>query len=54
MSDDEFKKQRDGYVVKRIEIPKMMKYQGNVFWSEIDSHQFCFDRRKILRRHEEK
>ena len=48
MSDEEFKEQRNAYIVKNIEIPKMMQYQANRFWSEISLHQFCFDRRMIV------
>ncbi|CAF1145140.1 unnamed protein product [Adineta steineri] len=44
MPDDVFKKQREGYIVKKVEIPKSMHSQGNIFWNEITSHQFCFDR----------
>lgn len=46
MSDDAFKKQREGYMVKKVEVPKKMRSQGHKFWSEITNHQFCFDRRK--------
>ncbi|CAF3897878.1 unnamed protein product [Rotaria sordida] len=44
MSDELFKKQREGYIVKKVEIPKNMHDQGNQFWNEIISHQFYFDR----------
>jgi len=46
MSDELFKKQREGYIVKKVEVPKNMHGQGNQFWNEIINHQFCFDRRK--------
>ncbi len=46
MPDDLFEKQREGYMVKKVEVPKKMQSQGNEFWDEISSHQFCFDRRK--------
>jgi hypothetical protein len=47
MSDDSFKKQCEGYMVKKVEVPKEMHRQGNQFWNEITNHQFCFDRRMI-------
>ncbi|CAF4182702.1 unnamed protein product, partial [Adineta steineri] len=40
MPDDVFKKQREGYMVKKAEIPKSMHSQGDIFWNEITSHQF--------------
>ena len=46
MSDEQFKKQREGYMVKKVEVPKKMRSQGNKFWMEIVNHQFCFDRCK--------
>jgi hypothetical protein len=46
MPDELFRKQREGYVVKKMEIPKKMHSQTNKFWNEITNHQFCFDRRK--------
>jgi len=45
MPDEIFKKQREGYMVKKVEIPKKMHSQGNKFWNEITNHQFCFARR---------
>ena len=50
MSDEVFKKQREGCVVKKEEIPKRMHSQGNKFWNEITTHQFCFDRRELNER----
>ncbi|CAF4013700.1 unnamed protein product [Adineta steineri] len=47
MPDDVFKKQREGYMVKKVEIPKKMHSQGNEFWNEIEIHQFCFDRPQL-------
>lgn len=44
MTDDEFIKQRDAFMVKNMEIPKTMQGQANSFWSEIRSHEFCFNR----------
>ncbi|CAF4223323.1 unnamed protein product, partial [Rotaria sordida] len=44
MSDELFKKQCEGYIVKKVEVPKNMHDQGNQFWNEIINHQFCFDR----------
>ncbi|CAF5043707.1 unnamed protein product, partial [Rotaria sp. Silwood1] len=47
MPDDLFKKQREGYMVKKVEVPKKMQSQGNKFWNEITNHQFCFDRPQL-------
>lgn len=44
--DELFQKQREGCMVKKVEIPKKMRSQGIKFWSEVTNHQFCFDRRK--------
>ena len=49
MPDELFEKQRQGCIVKKLEIPKRMHSQGNKFWAEITSHQFCFNRRKSSR-----
>ena len=46
MPEELYKKQREGYIVKKSEIPKTMYGQGSKFWNEITNHQFCFDRRK--------
>lgn len=43
--DDGFKKQREGCMVKKVEIPKKMHSQGNKYWAEVIQHQFCFNRR---------
>ncbi|UJR37824.1 hypothetical protein I4U23_030514 [Adineta vaga] len=45
--DELFIKQREGYMVKKVEIPKKMHSQANKFWSEITNHQFCFDRPQL-------
>lgn len=47
MSDELFKKQREGFIVKRLEVPKKMRTLANKYWSEITNHQFCFDRCKL-------
>ena len=44
MSDESFDMQRQGCIIKRLEIPKRMHSQANKYWSEIINHQFCFDR----------
>ncbi len=46
MFDELFKEQREGYIVKKVEVPKKMHDQENQFWNEIINHRFCFDRRK--------
>jgi hypothetical protein len=53
MSDELFKKQREGYIGKKIEIPKKMQSQAEKFWDEITNHQFCFNRRKRRRKKDE-
>ncbi|CAF4107813.1 unnamed protein product, partial [Adineta steineri] len=47
MSDDVFKKQREGYMIKKVEIPKGMHSQVYKFWNETTSHQFCFNRPQL-------
>ncbi|CAF1425013.1 unnamed protein product [Adineta steineri] len=47
MPDDVFKKQREGYMVKKVEIPKSMHSQVYKFWNEIEIHQFCFNRPQL-------
>lgn len=47
MADDNFRKQREGYIVKKLEVPKKMHSQGNKFWNEITNHQFCFNRPQL-------
>ncbi|CAF4139981.1 unnamed protein product [Rotaria sordida] len=47
MSEEDFQKQREGQIMKNMEIPKRMTSQGNTFWFEISRHEFCFDRREI-------
>ncbi|CAF1415312.1 unnamed protein product, partial [Adineta ricciae] len=48
MSNDEFEKQRNAFIIKSLEISKRMEDQGDIFWSEITSHEFCFDRPPLL------
>ncbi|CAF5042784.1 unnamed protein product, partial [Rotaria sp. Silwood1] len=47
MPDELFKKQREGYMIKKLEVPKGMKNQGKKFCNEITNHQFCFDRPQL-------
>lgn len=44
MSDENFQKQREGCIIRKLEIPKRMHNQAKNFWSEIINHQFCFNR----------
>ena len=46
MPNELFEKQHEGYIIKKIEIPKQMQSQADHFWKEIENHQFCSDRRK--------
>ncbi|CAF0913402.1 unnamed protein product [Rotaria sordida] len=47
MPDELFKVQREGFMVKKVEVPKKMQSQGNKFWNEITNHQFCFNRPQL-------
>ena len=44
MSDEEFKTHVDALVLTKLEEPKKMSKQCDIYWSEISTHRFDFDR----------
>lgn len=47
MSDDEFNRHKASLATQRLEKPKMMATLSSVFWSEIYTQQYNFDRANI-------
>ncbi|CAF1548983.1 unnamed protein product, partial [Didymodactylos carnosus] len=47
MPDDIYVKQRESFTIKKVEIPKKMHNQGNKWWNEITTHQYCFERPRL-------
>lgn len=47
MSDEEFKQHVDALILNKLEEPKKMSRQMDIYWSEIASHQYHFEREKI-------
>ncbi|XP_033214183.1 insulin-degrading enzyme isoform X2 [Belonocnema kinseyi] len=47
MEDEEFNKHKESLAVQRLEKPKMMGTLSAVFWNEISSQQYNFDRANI-------
>ncbi|CAF0843089.1 unnamed protein product [Didymodactylos carnosus] len=47
MSDDIYCKQREGYIIKKLEISKSMSEQGILWFNEIVKHQYCFNRSQL-------
>ena len=46
MTDDEFKTHVDALILTKLEEPKKMSKQCDIYWNEITSHQYNFDRGK--------
>ncbi|XP_019877386.1 insulin-degrading enzyme isoform X4 [Aethina tumida] len=44
MSDQEFVRHRDALAAQRLEKPKQLTAQSNLYWTEITSQQYHFDR----------
>lgn len=44
MTDDEFKLHVDALALTKLEEPKKMSRQCDLYWNEITSHQYNFDR----------
>lgn len=44
MSDDEYLRHREALAVHRLEKPKQLSAQTNIYWSEIVAQQYHFDR----------
>jgi insulysin len=47
MSDDEFKQHVDALVLNKLEEPKKMSKQVDIYWSEIVAHQYHFEREQV-------
>ncbi|RNA20606.1 insulin-degrading enzyme isoform X1, partial [Brachionus plicatilis] len=47
MTDEEFKTHVEALALIKLEEPKRMSKQCDVYWNEISSHQYNFDREKI-------
>ncbi len=44
MTNEEFKLHVDALVLSKLEQPKKMSKQCDIYWNEISSHQYHFDR----------
>ena len=44
MTDDEFQTHVQALVTTKLEEPKKMSKQGDIYWNEISSHQYHFER----------
>lgn len=44
MTDEEFKTHVEALALTKLEEPKRMSKQCEIFWNEITSHQYHFDR----------
>jgi secreted Zn-dependent insulinase-like peptidase len=47
MSDDEFQTHVEALALTKLEEPKKMSKQCEIYWNEIASHQYHFDREKV-------
>lgn len=47
MSEEEFSRHKEALATKRLEKPKMMSTLSALFWSEISSQQYNFDRANV-------
>lgn len=48
MTDEEFKTHVEALALIKLEEPKRMSKQCDIYWNEISSHQYNFDRGKHL------
>ena len=44
MTDDEFQTHVQALVTTKLEEPKKLSKQGDIYWNEISSYQFHFER----------
>ena len=44
MTDDEFQTHVQALVTTKLEEPKKLSKQGDIYWNEISSHQYHFER----------
>jgi len=47
MTEDQFEKYKKALAALRLEKPKMMSAQSGIYWNEIISQQYNFDRVNI-------
>lgn len=47
MSDEEFQRHKDALAAQRLEKPKQLSAQSYLFWSEITTQQYHFDRTNV-------
>lgn len=47
MSDEEFANHKEALAAQRLERPKQMSAQSAIYWAEITSQQYNFDRANI-------
>ncbi|KAI4457948.1 nardilysin [Holotrichia oblita] len=47
MPEEEFTKHKEALAVQRLEKPKQLSHQSSIYWSEITSQQYHFDRATV-------
>lgn len=47
MPEEEFTKHKEALAVQRLEKPKQLSHQSSIYWSEITSQQYHFDRANV-------
>lgn len=47
LSEDDFKKLKEALATHRLEKPKNLSAQTSIYWSEITTQQYHFDRNNI-------
>ena len=47
MTDEEFQMHVDALILTKLEEPKKMSKQCDIYWNEIASHQYQFEREQI-------
>lgn len=47
MSDEEFSKHKEALAAQRLEKPKQLRAQTNIYWMEITAQQYHFDRANV-------
>ena len=48
MTDEEFHTHAEALITTKLEEPKKMSKQSDIYWNEISSHQYHFDRGNFL------
>lgn len=47
MTEEEFLRHKEALAAQRLEKPKQLATQTSIFWSEINSQQYHFDRAEV-------